>query len=102
MAENHERLIPFASTNDGKLWLNAAYSSEVTKYTDAVGKSFQIPKADQGTLDDKWSSERRSKLAVGMGWTLLAVALLSGFAWCVGWIVRGFLGVPSGLDAKPS
>ena len=29
------------------------------------------------------------------------LALFWAFVWCVGWVMRGFLGIPSGEDKRP-
>ena len=34
-------------------------------------------------------------------WTFGGLAFLFIFSWCIGWIVRGFAGIPSGQDKKP-
>ena len=36
----------------------------------------------------------------GVGIAVLGLVFIFGFSWATGWIVRGFLGVPSGQDHK--
>jgi hypothetical protein len=39
---------------------------------------------------------------VGFIWLPIGLAVLWALTWTVGWIVRGFLGIPHGQDRKPA
>lgn len=34
--------------------------------------------------------------------TAMTAAFVYGFSWVIGWIVRGFMGIPRGSDRKPA
>ena len=92
------RLIPYKYENG--LWGKKKYSSDVELYVNKVSAAFVIPKADEEKLDKQWWSKRFRGLGAIFGWMLLNLAILFVFAWVVGWIVRGFMGVPQGQDKK--
>ncbi len=41
------------------------------------------------------------ELGTGLFVALGGLGCLWAFTWAVGWIVRGFMGIPRGLDQKP-
>ena len=82
--------------------MNSPYSDEVERYTAKYVKAFQ-PSPD----DMKWAEQQ----VWPQRWRLIGLALLSIFAGCaaiwviaavIGWVVRGFTGIPTGSDAKPN
>ena len=85
-----------------RVWLmNEKYSGDVLKYTREVGERFTVGASDMEGLEkqrsdalfDQWKLALQV-LAGGLafGWVLMAAT---------GWIVRGFLGIPRGKDARP-
>lgn len=83
------------------LKMDTKYSSEVSKYTGAAEKRFTIGAGDLERLEQLHSR------AVFDQWKLALQVLAGGlvFGWVLmvatGWIVRGFLGIPRGQDARP-
>lgn len=98
-----ERLVPFRIDKpDNAIWGAANTSPEVIQYARRYMSDFQIPKADEPAIEKEWRS-RRWELAQERGLALVGgVAFFWIAAWVIGWIVRGFLGIPRGMDAKPS
>ena len=81
---------------------NKSSTPEVTEYTKRTINAFVIPRADEKHVGKQWWSKRWDgirdatfNLAIGLG-------ILFTFTWAVGWIMRGFMGIPRGLDKKPS
>lgn len=84
------------------VWLmNEKNSGEVSKYTRAAAERFSVGASDMEGLEALHSRAlfEQWKLAVQVlagglvfGWVLMAAT---------GWIVRGFLGIPRGQDARP-
>jgi hypothetical protein len=64
--------------------------------------SFEIPLADEGYINRlRWFE----KLKQGGDYLLRLLATLAAFwvfTWGMGWIVRGFSGIPRGQDSKPN
>ena len=69
-------------------------------YTQKYAKSFELPSSDEQWADEKKWSNRWDNIygytGVLAGW----MAILWIFSWSLGWIVRGFLGIPTGQDQK--
>jgi hypothetical protein len=83
------------------LWGNEKYSTEVSNYTKRVASYFKLTKADEEWIDSKVWPARWEKIKVGALVIVGGVAFLWVFSWGVGWIVRGFAGIPTGHDRKP-
>lgn len=95
-----ERVVLNDVGQDGTLWGSPSYSSETTALQNRAESSFAVPAADLPRLQEDaqnelWRSRRESfgYLAMTLGGLWLAGALL-------GWIARGFLGIPSGRDSR--
>lgn len=97
---NQQRLVPYRIDND-TVWGNSPYSREVTAYTDARAEEFRLTPADQERARAAWNAQRARSIwyavlfAAG-GW--IGLSLLQAL---IGWIVRGFVGVPRGHDHIP-
>ena len=101
-APNGMMLIPYAPAEDGKVWMAEKYSTEVSNYTRSLSQSFRLD-----AVGIKAAEEKRSA-ALKEQWVDAAKALFFGlmagwiFVFAIGWIVRGFMGIPHGKDARPS
>lgn len=85
-----------------RVWLmNEKYSSEVLKYTREAADRFAVGASDMEGL------EKVRSQALFDQWKLALQVLFGGlaFGWALmaatGWIIRGFLGIPRGQDARP-
>jgi len=94
-----QRLIPY-KFEKGLYWGNEKYTPDVNQYVDNTSLAFVIPKAYEEKLDKQWWSKRFNGLGAIFGWMLLNLTMLFLFAWAVGWIVRGFIGIPQRQDKK--
>lgn len=84
----------------GRFTMNTRYSSDVSEYAEAVSRRFEIPPSAMAEAEkslwrarlDQWK-QAGQVMAGGLvfGW-LLTLA--------TGWIVRGFMGIPRGKDAR--
>lgn len=96
-----EKLIPYKAAEKGMAYFGQAWSSDVKLYALEVTNSFEPSQEDIKDINSKLWWEKIKLIAKNVGWTMLG---LSGF-WIVsamaGWILRGFLGIPTGLDEKP-
>lgn len=99
--KNGDRLIPYKIDEKGQIWGGAPYSMEVSKYVDGLQERFKIPPADEKELDKKSSNLYRNNLFSGLGWLVVGLAIYAMVIWVIGWIVRGFLGIPNGMDSRP-
>lgn len=81
--------------------MNRGYSSEVGKYVDGAAERFKLPDDDMKDVEQRiWGGRVKQ-------WKQALTAMFGGLAvgWLVvtgiGWIARGFMGIPRGLDARP-
>jgi hypothetical protein len=80
---------------------NEKYSTEVSNYTKMVANGFRLTKADEEWADSKLWPARWENIKEGLLATVAGLAFLWIFSWGVGWIVRGFAGIPTGQDMRP-
>ena len=101
-ADDGKMYIPYINEDEGKSWRgNTKYSEEVQKYMRTVASTFKL--TEEVTKQSK-ASKRKVLLTqwkdsmsflfggLAVGWALIAAT---------GWIVRGFMGIPRGKDARP-
>lgn len=79
---------------------NEDYVPEVTEYTRRTINAFVIPPTDEDWIESQWWSKRWKDIWKATLGLLGGLAFLWGFTWAVGWIVRGFLGIPRGKDQR--
>ena len=100
-ADDGRRLVPYATRPVERTWsMDASHSGDVTRYTAEAKNRFtagasdleHLKKLHTAALHDQWKIALQV-LAAGLaiGWVLMAAT---------GWIVRGFLGIPRGKDAR--
>ncbi len=66
-----------------------------------IRTAFKIRDEDEGQLNEKWWESWRSAYGQGLAAILGGLFALWIFSLAMGWIVRGFLGIPRGMDYKP-
>ena len=74
---------------------------EVMAYTAQVKKNFVIPQADEEWIESRWWVEYLTDFGRGALVAIGGLVFLWVFSWAFGWIVRGFLDIPRGQDARP-
>jgi hypothetical protein len=96
------KVIPFKiDRNTREWWGNAKYSTDVNEYTSRVSSNFKIPEGDEKYIDDQWWRVWFKDIKSGFVTTIECLIGFWFFTLVVGWIVRGFMGIPSGQDTKP-
>ena len=100
-SDDSRLLVPFQV--DAGRWLgNERYSTEVMNYTNARTRDFALNADDREAASRLWDEQRWQNIrnaflfAIG-GWVILSI--LQGL---IGWIVRGFMGIPWGQDRRPA
>jgi hypothetical protein len=88
------------TSNQEQLGWDNRYSSQVTEYMERVRRSFALPEVDEAWIDEKWWLVRKTELKTAASYSVAGLASLWGFTWAVGWIVRGFMGIPKGSDRR--
>ena len=94
-------LIPYhVDKATGVVWGNTKSSPEVTQYMSSVLATFQIPEAEEDRINNLWWSEKLKLVGSYFFGMLASLAGWWAFTWTVGWIVRGFMGIPRGSDSR--
>lgn len=65
-----------------------------------IAANFKLSKVDEEWADGVAWSKRWKNTKNGAAVSIGGLAFLWILSWCVGWIVRGFAGIPSGQDFK--
>jgi hypothetical protein len=65
-----------------------------------IYSAFKIRKEDEARLNEKWWQSWRSAYGQGLAIMIGGLAALWIFVLAMGWIVRGFLGIPHGMDSN--
>lgn len=95
------RMVPYAVTETGdRVRLADKYSSEVSAFKRGVAERLELsPEAVQRADAARWSS--RIEILKNAGLCLVGgLAFWWAMTAAVGWVVRGFLGVPRGKDIR--
>ncbi len=87
--------------HEGYLDVDSQYSAGVVAYMEDTAARFSLPPDDATVADAEWRQHADEQ----MKWTLVTAAVAAVSVWLVtkiiGWIVRGFLGIPMGRDFRP-
>jgi hypothetical protein len=96
---NETPLVPYRSNND-TMWGNDPYSTQVTTYTRARAQRFSLMGPHEDVARAAWNAERTKNILIAVLFALGGWVALSVLQALVGWIVRGFLGIPRGHDRR--
>jgi hypothetical protein len=98
---NSQKLIPYKiEPTTNKVWANEKYSTEVTTYAKKVADNFKLPEADFAKFDAEARTVWWEDFFTIMGVMIGGLAFLFGFTWAVGYVVRGFMGIPNKSDTR--
>jgi hypothetical protein len=100
-ASDGRMLVPYRIEPDGTMWMNVPYSPEVQARMKAYATSFAIPGSDDPKIVSLLGDMQRTQFrnaAIAVVGSAFVIWLITAI---VGWIVRGFLGVPRGADFRP-
>ena len=100
--EKNEQLIPYKVDEQGMVWGAASYSSEVSEYERTLERRFKIPMGDEEQIRKEISQKYREEVALGYGYLVVGLLIFALVVWSIGWIVRGFLSIPRGMDKRPN
>jgi len=82
--------------------MGESYGSEVSAYTQRIADGFSLTRQSQETAAGQLWKARVSQWKASF--QVLVFGLLFGWALTalIGWIARGFLGIPHGKDRRPA
>lgn len=99
--KNNARLIPYKIDEQGMIWGALSYSGEVSEYKRKLEARFKLPTNDEDALKKEISQRYHENWMSGLGYLVAGLAIFAGLVWAIGWITRGFLGIPHGMDKRP-
>jgi hypothetical protein len=99
--KDNTRLIPYRVDEQGMIWGAASYSSEVSDYGRRLEGRFKLSGGDEEALKKEISRRYRENWMSGLGYLVAGLVIFAGVVWAIGWIARGFLGIPRGMDRRP-
>ncbi len=99
--QEETELIPYKTDADGMTWGARSYSSEISTYKTQVEKRFTMTATDEVVSIKEAAKRWRGQFAEAMGYLAAGLAIFGALVWAIGWIVRGFMGIPRGSDQKP-
>ena len=99
LSNDNRYLVPF-KVEGGQYWMGDAGSPPVAEYTRSCADHFSLSAEQSNSLDTLWWHERLDELLSGAKVSLIGSVALWGASLIVGWIVRGFIGVPRGNDFR--
>jgi hypothetical protein len=99
--KNSDWLIPY-KIEGSTMYGNERYSPEVESYMDKIVASSTIPKGDIKKFDEFLFFKKAWEIAkpIGIGGIWLVCFYFAVIV--IGWVVRGFLGIPTGSDERAS
>jgi hypothetical protein len=95
-------VVPFArDPNDNRRWMgNDQHSIEVREYVKQVRDGFAMSLDEERMFDRRLWPARLERIGIGALFVFGGLFVFWMFCWTLGWIVRGFLGIPMGRDAR--
>ena len=97
----NRRLVAYRTDDKGVTWGNGPYSDEVQAYINARSAEFALSEVDRQAALNEWRSKRLSAAWYGFLFAVGGWIALSIIQSVIGWIVRGFAGIPMGVDRRP-
>lgn len=97
---NGRMLIPYKV--DSGIWGDERYSRDVEAYVEARRAGFAIPLSDMPQITSMWHDALWKHIYSVTAFLVTGILALELFAWVVGWVARGFLGIPRGQDSRPT
>src|SRR4029453_9326421 len=95
-------LVPYKiDEKTGMWWGGTKFSDEVSKYTTAREAHFVLPKENEDAAISKVGKARFAKVWDGIQYAAIGWFVIFVLSAIIGWIVRGFFGIPSGTDHRP-
>lgn len=96
--QRHRRTIELSG---GEVEIELCYAEDAyPALVEQSAASFSIPDPDKDELSGKVWESRKSIWAECFGALFGGLIFFGVFTWLIGWIVRGFLGVPNGSDFR--
>jgi hypothetical protein len=100
-ASDGRMLIPYGAKNaDGRWLMNAPYEPAVKSYTRSVAQAFIPSQANMENLNQRVENKLSEQHKEAFYTAAIGIAVWWAIVFIVGWIMRGFLGIPRSHDSR--
>ena len=100
-ADSGEMLIPYEVDAVNKTWRGAgSYDDKVIQYTRSIKNSFSVSANDEQFVNKQYWPKKLKAILFPLGVAVISIIGFLVFCWIIGWVVRGFAGIPMGQDSK--
>lgn len=101
-ANGGEMLIPYKEAEEKGMYYMASGGSDVVDtYAKNKVRSFELPPEDMQSIDLLYYKHKIWEFSEGVGYLAIGLAIFWTIISIIGWVVRGFLGIPRGHDRRP-
>lgn len=94
-------LVPYKIEENKRWWGGTPYSSDVIQYTKGQTGRFVFSSDDRTYANNEWDKKRRGQFWSAIQYAVGGCLIIFIIQMTIGWIVRGFLGIPLGADHRP-
>lgn len=101
VAQSGERVVLNRVDEQGEMWGWPAYSGETMELQRRADDAFTVPSQDLPRINKEVREKLWKARAQVLGYTVVAMGVLWLVGLVLGWIARGFLGIPNGRDHRP-
>ena len=102
--EGGKMLIPYALADKNNWYGAETYSDLAQNYIKKRKAEFRVPEqlkpGIRNQVSREWWKKWRENLKGFIVFAVVGVVILQALAWVMGWIVRGFAGIPAGQDRR--
>lgn len=100
--QDSRQLVPYKIDQAGMIWGAAPYSNEIDAYERELETRFALSSSDAQWADGEISKRYRDNWLRSLGGLAVGLAVFWVLVWAIGWVVRGFAGIPRGKDSRQS
>lgn len=93
-------LVPYRIDEKGMTWGASTYSDEVKDYAESIKESFSLPTSELKRIEREASQAHWEHVRENLGTLAMGLGIFWVLVWAVGWVVRGFAGIPAGRDER--
>ena len=101
---NGKQLVPYRLDNEGNVWGKPYYDSEIKDYIDTRMRGFKLTGVQEAIIEEQYLGSKLAALwKEAKGYAQVWIMFVFGFLvfqCVVGWVVRGFMHIPTGMDKR--